>query len=437
MKAATIRSVSFLLFVFLLILPISAAEAEASPPSLAPAGGFVLYNIENDRIILEKSLDAEIYPASSVKLMSGLIICEALQDRVGERVRLTAEMLRGSAGKPFDLKAGQELTIEHLMYAAFSGGYNDAVTALSVIAAGSLGEMLEQMNDRAVALGMSDTVFKNVTGLDASGQKTTLRDLLRLARAAAENELFLRVSSEYTYPIEFADGTTRLAYGSNELVNKNSPYYCKSVRGMNSGMTDSGGACAVTLGEYDGARYIAIAVGCPGDGSRFALIQNALDYAYKNYGYRVILPAGSVVGEADIGLAVTETEKVKLVLAEDLSVFAAEDEELGDLTFSLLLTANELNAPLSESDTLGSYSAWRGKAQLAVAKITVGHAVEQSGFLAFLDGMRGYLGGRAFIATLISLAALTALSLIIPQLALISRQKKRRYVRQRDGFKLK
>ncbi len=435
MKAAVIRLISLLLFVFLIITPVAAETEEA--PSINAAGGFVLYNIENDRVILEKAIDAEIYPASTVKIMSGLIICEALADRTDETVTLTAEMLLGSAGKPFGLQAGQALKIEDLMYAAFSGGYNDAVTALSVIAAGSLYDMIEAMNSRAATLGMTNTVFKNVTGLDASGQKTTLRDLLRLASSAADNELFLNVSSEYTYSVKFADGTTRLAYGSNELINRNSPYFCRSARGMNAGMTDLGGACAVTLGEHNGARYIAIAVGCSDNDSRFEIIQNALDYAYTNYRYRTILPAGSVVGEADVGLAETETEKVKLVLAEDLRVFAAEGEELDGLKYSLLLSPTGLTAPIKTDDSVGYYSAWDGRDQVAVAKVAVGHAVESSAFLVFMDGMRSYLTGRVFIATVIALIVFAAIALIVPQIALVSRQKKRRYVRQRGGFKLK
>ncbi len=435
MKAASIRLVSFLLFLFMIIVPVSADRPTA--PSLEAAGGFVLYNIENDRVILERSIDKEISPASTAKLMSGLIICETLADRTDEIVTLTADMLRGSAGKPFDLKAGQALSIEHLMYAALSGGYNDAITALSVIAAGSVYDMTEAMNRRAAALGMANTVFKNVTGLDAAGQKTTLRDLVRLSRAVADNKLFLRVSSEYTYPIEFADGTTRLAYGSNELVNRNSPYFCRSASGLNSGMTDAGGACAATLGEYDGARYIAIAVGCPGDGSRFEIIQNALDYAYKNYGYRTVLPAGSVVGEAEIELSVNENEKVELVLAEDLRVFAADGEELDDLKYSLMLSSQDLKAPLTTDSTVGFYSGWDGRDQVAVARVTVGHNVESSGFLIFLSSMRSYLTGRAFIATVIALVVLGVAAMIWPQVALASRQKKRRYVRQRGGFKLK
>ncbi len=435
MKAVSICLVSFLLFLSVMLTPVAAEKPSA--PSTDAAGGFVLYNIENDRIILEKAMDKEIYPASTVKLMSGLIICEKLGERVNEIVTLTDEMLRGSAGKPFELKAGQSLTIENLMYAAFSGGYNDAVTALSVIAAGSVSDMVEAMNARAAVLGMSNSVFKNVTGLDASGQRTTLRDLVCLTKEIADNELFLRVSSEYTYPVEFSDGTTRLAYGSNELVNRNSPYYCRSASGLNSGMTDGGGACAATVGEYDGARYIAIAVGCSGDGSRFELIQNALDYAYKNYGYRTVLPAGSAVGEAEVGLAAIESETVRLVLAEDLRVFASDDEDLDKLRFSLLLAPKGLTAPLTPEDTVGTYSAWNEQDQVAVAKVTVSHAVESSGFLILMDGMRSYLTGRAFITTVIVLVLFTVAALIWPRIALASRQKKRRYVRRRGGFKLK
>lgn len=440
MKNGMLRFISLLLIFLLLPLfslgVFAEEESSSSPPSLDAAELFVLYNLENDRMIMQKNLDVEVSPSSTVKLMSGLLICEALGDRVDEKVTLTAEMLRGGSGKPLGLAVGQTLSIRSLMLAAFSGGYSDAITALSVLGFGSSANLIDRMNERAATLGMTSTVYKNITGFDTYGQKTTLRDSLKVAVAASKNELFMTVSSDYNTKIEFADGSWCFSYGSNELLNKNSQFFCRSVRGMNSGLTDSG-ACIATFGKHNGASFILIAMGCPHGDARFELAQNVLDYVYNNYGYRTLLSSGSVVGEIEVKMAAMEIEKVNLVLLEDLQVFAGEHEELSALQYSLLLPHDGLTAPISSNDTVAYYTVWNGTTQLASARVTVGRAVERNDFLVLMDGVKSYLGGRAFKATLVSLGVMLVLSFILPSVALASRQRKRRYVRQRGGFKLK
>ena len=440
MKNGMLRFISILLL--FLLLPIFAIgvfaeeESVSSPPSLESAELFVLYNVENDLVIMQKNLDVETSPSSTVKLMSGLLICEALVDRVDECVTLTAEMLHGGNGKPLGLAVGQTLSIRSLMLAAFSGGYSDAITVLSVLGFGSSAALLDKMNERAAELEMTSTVYKNITGFDASGQKTILKDSLKVALAASKNELFMTVSSDYNSKIEFSDGSWCFSYGSNELLNKNSPYFCRSVRGMNSGLTDSG-ACVAALGEHNDASFILIAMGCPPGEARFELAQNVLDYVYNNYSYRTLLSAGSVVGEIEVRMAEMETEKVKLVLSEDLRVFAENKEELSKLQYSLLLSQSELTAPILTNDTVAYYTVWEGTTQLASAAVTVGRTVERNEFLVFLEGVKNYLSSRAFVATLVTLGVMVVLSFILPSVALASRQRKRRYVRQRGGFKLK
>lgn len=436
MKAAVVRFLSVLLLLCLFFALNAGAETPEAPSTDA-ARCFAVYNIENDRFILPKNTDARISPGSTVKIMSGLIICELLSGREHETVTLTTEMLAGVSGKPLGLSAGQSLEIIALMTAAFSGGYNDAVNALAVIAAGSVSALVEKMNCRAALLGMTATNYTNVSGLDSAGQMTTLSDTVKAAAAAADCGLFLSVSSEYTSTIGFSDGTYKLSYGSNETVSKNSQYYCRSARGMNSGMTDAGGACIVTLGEYDGARYIVAAMGCAADSSRFALVQDSLDYVYKNYGYRTVKTAGTVVGEAEVGQAASEIAKVKLVLTDDLRIYGAKNEPLDGLVFSLVNGMGTMTAPVSSGDTVARYVVWRDREVLATAGVTVDREVERSAFLAFLKAVKSYLIGRAFTATVIFAVMFSLAAVIVPKIALAVRQKRRRYVRHRGGFKLK
>ena len=260
MKAKIIGFISLLLFLSA-FFAFSVAGEEYQAPSAAGAGYFALYDIDSDIFLMDKNIDTQISPSSTVKIMSGLIACEKLSSKAENSVTLTSEMLNGASGKVMQLTPGKTVKIKDLMFAAYGCGYNDAATALAVISVGSTDKMVDLMNSRAKDLKMYSTVYTNVTGLDDVNMKTTVRDIANLAAAASKNELFLEVSSVYNYIVKFSDGEERIAYGNNELLNMNSIYYCGSARGMNSGATVSG-ACLVTFGEHKGIRCVVVAMGC-------------------------------------------------------------------------------------------------------------------------------------------------------------------------------
>ena len=164
MKLKIFSFVIAVLFLFLTVSLSVSAENNTAMPSDSAARQFVLYNINDGSFVMEKGLDISIYPASTVKIMSGLIVCEALQHRVDETVTVSSEMLSGVSGKTMGLSVGDRLSIKSLMYAAYSCGCNDAAIALSVIAAGSIKDMVALMNEKAATLGMYSTVYTNRYG---------------------------------------------------------------------------------------------------------------------------------------------------------------------------------------------------------------------------------------------------------------------------------
>ena len=120
MKRALLRFFTFLLFVFsaILIFGVFASAEDVIPenaPSLEIARGFAVYNIENDTYIISKNASLSVDPASTVKIMSGLIICESLSGRESETVTVTSEMIAGTKGKSFGLVPGNTLTVKDLM----------------------------------------------------------------------------------------------------------------------------------------------------------------------------------------------------------------------------------------------------------------------------------------------------------------------------------
>ena len=105
------------------IAPVSALE---DPPASTDVGVVLLLNLENDLTLYEKEADTNVYPSSSVKIMTGLLACRALADRLDEVVTVSAAMVAGVTGRSMHLADGEKLTVKDLLYAAICGGYNDA-----------------------------------------------------------------------------------------------------------------------------------------------------------------------------------------------------------------------------------------------------------------------------------------------------------------------
>lgn len=429
-------------FLFVIIFSLNAIQtgAEDVIPSdeidLSGASCFAVYNIETGKYVISKNANYSVAPASTAKIMSGLVVCELLEARADEWITITAEMLSGSSGKSFGLATGQRIKVKSLMIAAFSGGYNDAVTVLANLCGGNTSGFVQLMNKRAEMLGLTSTVYKNPTGLDEAGMKTSLDDIVKLASVAAENKLFLEVCSYFTASVTFGDGRVKTVYSSNLLLSENSPYYCRSVKGMSSGMTDWGGACLVTYGEHAGSKYIAVALGCADDESRFELVQNSLDFVYNNYSYITLIEKGISVGKVPVSLAVSSDSEAKLILAEDLRIYCSKNENINDLTFSLMLPYDSLKAPISTEENVAIYTVWKGSELLGYANVKVERNIERSMILLYIDSVRDYICGRAFIATVIILVICGLGAIILPYIALKIRQRRRRYIRQRGGFHL-
>ena len=429
--------IAILLLFLALYMPVS-AENSAVMPNDSVAGQFALYNLNDESFVMGKELDTQIYPASTVKIMSGLIVCEELQHRVNETVTITSEMLSGVSGKTMGLSAGDRLSVKSLMYAAYSCGCNDAAIALSVIALGSTKSTVDRMNERAATLGMYSTVYTNVTGMDDLAMKSTLRDVVRLSVEASKNVLFTEVASVYSYLVEFEGGKTRRVYGTNELLNKtNFELYCKSVKALNAGETDKGGACVAVCGEYENKQFVAVALGCSSEHlSRFELIRDALDWVYKS-AYVVAAKRGTLVGSVNVTMSEFENTRVGAVLSEPLEIYLKSGETLDNVRYSLIIPEEGVSAPVEEGSVIGRYNAWYGKELRGSAAVTVSEPVEKSAFLGGLDTLRRYITSRTFISTLISAAILSTVAVVFPLIALKSRQKRRKYVTHRGGFNLK
>jgi len=279
---------TLLLLCELLVLPVAASS---DSPDLTRANAVYLYQLENNTVLAQKNLNAVIYPASTVKIMTGLLAVEALQGRYAETVTVTQAMIDDTSGFRMYLNPGETVTVEQMLYAGICAGYNDACVVLAYAVAGSVDAFVARMNVRAAELGMTDTVYTNPTGMHDGGMVTTAADTAKLALAAMNNEAYIELTSTVKYTMAANNiAPSRTFYNRNAMISRNttSRYYNAYVTGMSAGTTDEGGYCVVACAEDEDSalRYLCIVMGADADTEEqggtvysYAIANDLLDYA--------------------------------------------------------------------------------------------------------------------------------------------------------------
>ena len=390
--------------------PAPAAAAEAPPPD-GEVGHVLLINLENNLTLYKKSADTAIYPSSSVKIMTGLLACRALADRLDEEVTLTASMLSGVEGRRMNppLADGEVLTVRHLLYAAICGGYNDAALVVACLSSGSVAAFVEDMNREAARLSASHTRYTNPTGLHDPAMATSARDVAMIARQAYKNPLFMEISSTRTYTVPATNiADPRGFTNRNSLISDSSlNYYNGYCRGMNAGMTDEAGWCVVTVCERGGASNLCIVMGGQDVATgepipAYVYTNRLLAWANRTYAYRTVLTADDVLDTLPVSMTGISKSKADIVPVGDLKVYLPADiDSEGGLTYTTVIEGGELTAPLTAGQVVGTVTVTCEGRVVGKADLTVTEDFAVNGFLAGLMGFRGYLTGRPFFISVI------------------------------------
>lgn len=397
-----------LLTLFLHMFTLTVPAAESGVPDLSRANAVYLYNFENDRVLVSKNTDLPIFPASTVKIMTGLVAAEALQGRLQETVTVTRAMVDAASGFRMYLEPGEIVTAEQMLYAGLCGGYNDACVVLAYLVSGSVDAFVAQMNARAAQLGMSATVYTNPTGMHNDRMVTTVDDIVRLARAAMENEIYMKIVSTVKYTMPGNNlAPSRTFYNRNAMIARNTTarYYNAKANGMNAGTTTEGGYCIVATASdtSQDLRYLCIVMGAGEDlaeqgGTIYSYeIANALlDYAMDGFGMVPILNTETAVSHVEVGLT-EKYREVALLPQRAVSVYLPESVTPSELQYRVMLTEDSVKAPVKAGDVLGLVTVSHEGKILATVNLCAAEDVEQSAFLAGLDRISSYTASRRFV----------------------------------------
>ena len=394
------------------------------------AGAVYIYSYDAERVLLCAEPNKSIAPASSAKIMAGLVVCELYPHRLDERVVITEDMLRGHTGASMNLRVGMVVTMRDLLYGTVCGGNNDAATALAVACSGSVDAFVSEMNFFAKHLYMNSTHYENPTGLDVKGATTTLSDTALLVHKAAKNEIYMAASSAACFDFTPEGEATVTVNNRNALANRFSAtgYTNKYAKGIISGNTDEGGYVLAAYAERSGVRYLCLIMGAEADSQHiysYYTVNKALDFLFERYEYRKALSAGDVLQEREISLSVSNGQASLLPCAVDEDIYIFTDTSIDlkkDLRYVTYLHNEELTAPIEEGTVVGGVHIYCGDILVGKADLVAADDVEPNIILSFLDATKDFLLGRFFIISVVIFIPLLTIYLFID--AKRSRHKK-------------
>lgn len=308
------------------------------PPQIS-AEGAVLIECDSGTAVFEKNAHVRMPMASTTKIMTALVVIDNAQ--LTDTVRIPREAC-GIEGSSVYLREGEEFTVEELLYALMLASANDAAAALAIHTSGSVEAFAEEMNELARDLGLSDTHFTNPHGLHDEDHYTTAYELALIARAAAKNGTFRKITStQKTVIRRHSKESAHLLTNHNKLLRSYDGCF-----GIKTGFTKTSGRCLASGAERDGMSFIAVTLNAPDDWNDH---KRLLDAAFSQY-RRVTL---FEVGDVEYMLPISGSYQSSVLCQSTQSLTVITDKSKNpNVTYKIYARRFEL-APIESGQCVG------------------------------------------------------------------------------------
>ena len=234
--------------------------------------------------VYAKNMDQVLYPGATVKVMTTLLTLENAQ--LSDQVTMTATGVSGvtDGGASISAQLDEVFTVEQCLYAIMLASANDVALQIAEQIGGSVDGFVQMMNNRAVELGCTNTVFTNPTGLPDENQHTTAHDMALITKAAIDNESFRAIAetTSYTIPATNVSGGERVLTNNFSMLNNTNASYYQYCLGGREGYTEASGSTLVCGAEKNGVSLIAVILQ-GASGTTAAEAVSLLNYGFDNF----------------------------------------------------------------------------------------------------------------------------------------------------------
>ena len=361
-----------LCFVLMCLMCIPFNVVKAEELKLAEnAKSAILLEPTTGEIIFEKNSHEKLHPASMTKMMSMLLIVEAVENGVisWDEMVTVSENAAGMGGSQILLEVGEQMSVDDLFKGIAVASGNDAVVALAEKIGGSEAVFVDMMNERAQELGLTDTNFKNPHGLDEANHYSSAYDMAMIAKELVKHPKVLEYTSIYEdYLREDTDRKIWLV-NTNKLVR-----FYAGVDGLKTGYTEDAGYCLTATAKKNNSRFIAVVMGEADSKTRNQEISEMLDYAFAQYEVETMLSIDSVIGTKEVEKG--KNKYVDLVPLNEVSFLNKKGSAKKNASYEI--NVDKLKAPLKHGDIVGNLIIKEDNEVIREVPITVKGDVEKA-----------------------------------------------------------
>ena len=343
------RKCAIVLLCALLLLPVArAAEADVAAPSA------ILMDAATGTILFEKNAHERLAPASVTKVMTLLLVMEALESgRISFDDRVIAsEAAAAKGGSQVYLEVGEAMTMDEMLKSVVVSSANDCATALAEHVAGSEAAFVEMMNKRAAELQMNDTHFVNCTGLDdepeAAAHLTSAYDIAVMSRELLRHDRIRNYTTIWMDTVR--DGRFGLS-NTNKLVR-----FYEGATGLKTGYTSAAGHCLAASAMRDGMELIAVVLHCSSSAERFESAKALLNYGFANYAL-ISCDVPQALGTVQVRLG---TQRLFTPILQGAAPVLVSKGELAQVEKRVTMEP-ELTAPIEKGQQLGTLTITAGE----------------------------------------------------------------------------
>ena len=421
-------------------------EATVSVADAAPelsAAAAILMDTETGDIYYEQNIDEQRAPASTTKIMTALLVIEAIENgqfTLDDSVAAYDDCQRGmdedsSNASPI-IEPGEILSVRDLLYCAMLVSANEACNILAEYTAGSISDFVTMMNEKATELGCTNTHFANPSGLEDSDHYSSARDMALIAREAVTHDSFVALCSSSSYTVDATNiNDSRSLTNTNKFVDPDSSYYNADVYGVKTGYLEVAGGCLVTAIEKDDIGIIAVILGdvVDDDGDyRYSDTAALFTWLYDNFSYRQVLSSTDSVIKVPVTLATSDTISGRP--DESITVLLPNDFDMDSLEYEYIIyserDATPLVAPVSAGTILGEVTVRVGDRVFGTVNIVATNTAELSKSVYLKSAVKSVLQQPIIHKLLVILIIVVALYLILSYLYVVQHSRYKRSLRE-------
>lgn len=341
---------------------------------LAPeAKSAILIDAATGTVLFEKDADKQLPPASITKMMTMLLVIEAIERKTmkwSDQVSIS-EHAASMGGSQIFLEPGEQMSVSDLFKGIALASGNDASVAIAEKVAGSETLFVNKMNERAKELGLKNTHFVNTNGLPVANHYSSARDIAMIGKALVQYPEVLKYTGKYQGYLRENTKEPFWLVNTNKLIR-----FYKGADGLKTGYTGEAKYCIAATAKRGNVRVIAVVLGEPSSKIRNAETSKLMDYAFSQYASKVLIHKGDPLGTVRVAKGEPQTLKIRAM--QDYSIFAQKDQLQSNKYRYELKWKKTIEAPLKKGQVIGHINVYQGDKIAKKYAVTSPQTVKQT-----------------------------------------------------------